>query len=217
MALKNTTKLDTGWLKELAEAVRPSGLKQAFDIRVTDTKWGSRAVAYTRGSGYHATARSFVNLRISEREKYPHTFEAKARRKGYLGGTVYSIFELAVFLMAHEIRHLWQEKHPRGSRVWGARGKLSERDADAYAIQAVRRYRRGELACGPGRLTPVPTEDERAAELDERKAKRKAAKDAHVRAQVAKWQRKVKLAKTMLRKWEAKLKRIEKVAAKREG
>ena len=29
--------------------------------------------------------------------------------------------------------------------VWGARGQFSERDADAYALQALRKYRRGEL------------------------------------------------------------------------
>lgn len=52
--------------------------------------------------------------------------------------------EALVVLLAHELRHLWQAQTTRG-RVYGARGRFSERDADAYALQMLRRFRRGEL------------------------------------------------------------------------
>jgi hypothetical protein len=53
--------------------------------------------------------------------------------------------EALIMLVAHELRHLWQADHPKGWRVYGARGVYSERDADAYALQMLRKYRRGEI------------------------------------------------------------------------
>ena len=50
--------------------------------------------------------------------------------------------EALVYLAAHELRHLWQARVPRGHRVWGSRGQYSERDADAYAIRQLRAWRR---------------------------------------------------------------------------
>ncbi len=37
----------------------------------------------------------------------------------------------------------------RRGMVYGAKGQMSERDADAYALQLLRRYRRGELLPPP--------------------------------------------------------------------
>lgn len=206
MRLVNRTKLDTEWLRAMVKAVTPSGVTN-FDIQFSDTKRGNRARAYPAGSGYHSRAVPFTNIRLDFKGPYP---EKQKAHGGYLASTYLNPYEAAVHLTAHELRHLWQRKVPRGRRVWGARGQYSERDADAYAIQMVRCYRRGELACGNGRMVPTPTPEDRVAKRTAAAEKRKAARAAHVRAQVAKWQRKAKLAKTMLRKWEAKLKRIEK-------
>lgn len=49
--------------------------------------------------------------------------------------------EALVYVLAHELRHQWQAIHPKGWRVWGARGQYSERDADAYAIKMLRNWR----------------------------------------------------------------------------
>ncbi|OGA72887.1 MAG: hypothetical protein A3G81_22525 [Betaproteobacteria bacterium RIFCSPLOWO2_12_FULL_65_14] len=67
------------------------------------------------------------------------------RNGGYLPMVIGSRMEALVVLIAHELRHLWQAKHTRG-KVYGARGRFSERDADAYALRMLRRFRRGEFA-----------------------------------------------------------------------
>lgn len=54
--------------------------------------------------------------------------------------------EAFVYVLAHELRHLWQARVPRGRRVWGARSQFSERDADAYALRMLRAWRRREIA-----------------------------------------------------------------------
>ena len=199
MRIVNATPLDTEWLKAMTLAVVPSGVTR-YDVTFRVARGGgARGLAHP---GYRE-----VLVKLEPDCRYPHRWGASG---GYLGMIVYSVYEAAVYVTAHELRHLWQHKHPKGYRVWGARGRYSERDADAYAIQQVRRYRRGELACGLGRMARVPTSDEKAAQRAEATAQRKEKREAHVRAQVARWERKVKLAKTMLRKWTAKLNRIEK-------
>lgn len=63
--------------------------------------------------------------------------------RGYLPApAIGSRVEALVYIMAHELRHLWQARVPRGRRVWGARGQFSERDADAYALRMLRAWRR---------------------------------------------------------------------------
>ena len=67
-------------------------------------------------------------------------------RGAYLGWPPHTRTEALILILAHELRHSWQAKVPRGRRVWGARGQFSERDADAYAIHMLRAWRRREVA-----------------------------------------------------------------------
>jgi|SRR5215510_5190255 len=148
----NTTDLPNDELKALYWAVCPPGLP-AHDVAIRNTKHrGGAGTAYTRGSRLHATRRPHIVVRVPKTEE-------RARRiwlggDGYLPHTTGSRRESYLYIMAHELRHLWQGKakgRPRGM-VYGAKGRYSERDADAYAIQMLRRYRRGEL------LTPAVQE-----------------------------------------------------------
>jgi hypothetical protein len=66
---------------------------------------------------------------------------------GYLPAVQFSAEEVLVHLLAHELRHIWQARVPRGRRVWGARGQFSERDADAYAIRRLRAWRTDRMNC----------------------------------------------------------------------
>lgn len=210
MRIKNTTALNTYWLRQMVTAVKPTGVAN-FDVAFTSTKRRSRGIAYPKGHGYHARSVPFVNIRLDPDCKYPDVWQP---RKGYLGMLLLNVCETALFITAHELRHLWQGKVKSGYRVWGARGQYSERDADAYAISMVRKYRRGELACPTGIVPSEPTLEAKFRQKIEMRKERKLKHETHVREQVMKWERKAKLAKTMVRKWVAKLKRIEKSSAK---
>ena len=62
---------------------------------------------------------------------------------GYLEYLTLSREEALVHLLAHEFRHFWQKNHlGKRGKVWGARGKDSERDCDAYAIRKQRAWRK---------------------------------------------------------------------------
>lgn len=62
---------------------------------------------------------------------------------GYITSIILSREESLVHTLAHELRHYWQLNHlGKRGKVWGARGKFSERDADAYAIRKTREWRR---------------------------------------------------------------------------
>jgi hypothetical protein len=63
--------------------------------------------------------------------------------RGYLPCLLLSKEEAFVDTLAHEYRHFWQVDHPtKRGKVWGARGRFSERDACRYDIRKVRKWRR---------------------------------------------------------------------------
>lgn len=62
---------------------------------------------------------------------------------GYISSLELSREESLVHVLSHEMRHYWQINHPgKRGKIWGAKGKFSERDADAYAIRMTRAWRR---------------------------------------------------------------------------
>lgn len=140
--LKNYTGVDTGWLRKMIAAVKPANVSK-FDISFKNSQNGHRGRAYAHGCRYHGTWAPLVVVGLSKNNpKYPYTM---ATGNGYLDVEVYSEKEAALFVTAHELRHLWQAKVKSGWRVWGSRGQYSERDADAYGLRMLRSYRRGEL------------------------------------------------------------------------
>jgi hypothetical protein len=139
MKFKNYTNVDNEVLREIIRFVKPSGVS-GFDISFKNLGSGAmRGMAYSEGCSYHDTANPLVIVSIG-RTVIPHRM--RGLKPGYLSTDIYSRLEAFVFITAHELRHLWQAKHPRGWRVWGARGQYSERDADAYAIKMLRAWRR---------------------------------------------------------------------------
>ena len=143
MRLKNYTPLDTAWLRQAIAAVKPGNVSN-FDISIKNSSNGNKGRAYWAGCSYHSTNAPLVTVGLNAKTKYPYRTSSKG---GYIGLTLYTMQEVALFIIAHELRHLWQAKVKRGWRVYGARGQFSERDADAYAIHKVREFRRGELSC----------------------------------------------------------------------
>ena len=137
MRLKNYTDIPSDRIREIIRAVCPPGVTK-FDVRVSNGQ-RFRGYAYHEGSGYHATADPFIVCAIPK-----HEHVVIKPYGAYLGMSLGSRLEQLVVLLSHEMRHLWQAKHTRG-KVWGSRGRFSERDADAYALRMLRRFRRGEL------------------------------------------------------------------------
>ena len=129
MRLRNTTKIPNSTVREVVRLVKPPGIGN-IDVMVKNTS-GRVPVgaAYLEGSPWHATPNLFVVARIPERT--PHDQR-----------TYFDRIEMLVWMLAHEFRHIWQTKHPKGWRVWGARGQFSENDCDAYATRKVRDWRR---------------------------------------------------------------------------
>lgn len=144
MKLKNYTKFDNKSIKEIIKFVRPSGLSN-FEIGVKNSKNGFCGRCYYNGCSYHGNFSPYVVIRIGDKIKFPidNGQDVDVKGKGYLSG--YKLFtteEVLVYLMAHELRHLWQAKHRRGYRYYNCRGQFSERDADCYAIHKLREWRR---------------------------------------------------------------------------
>lgn len=153
MRFQNFTSMPDDLLREIIRFTRPPGVA-GFDIAFKNSSNGYKGGAYTVGCSWHArsmrakglrgTHRAYVVIgcsirRTGKKWSKPYTFTNEG---AYLGCVVYSDVEAVVSLVAHELKHLWQKRVKRGYRVWGARGQFSERDADAYAIQMLRRWRR---------------------------------------------------------------------------
>lgn len=142
MRLRNSTDFSNERVRQIVRFVKPSGISN-FDVMVKNSSKRFYGRSYGAGSSYHSTSNPFVVVRISPDEtKFPFQF---TEHGGYLSHLVLSREELLVSVMAHELRHQWQTKHPRGWRVHGARGQYSERDADAYAIRKVREWRKCQM------------------------------------------------------------------------
>jgi len=137
MRLVNNTDLDDDSIRNFIRAVRPSGISN-FDVHIG---YGvGRGVAYTNGHHAHDRKCPFIKVFISKNFKPYQT----TSRGAYISRWLYSQTEQLIDLLSHELRHLWQAKHSKG-KVWGSKGQFSERDADAYSLNMLRKFRRGEL------------------------------------------------------------------------
>lgn len=153
MRFENFTKIDDALLREVVRFVCPSNVSN-FDIAFKNSnRWHGRA--YTCGTSYHIRDGRMpryvivhcprgVDITALYAQSVKRAITARMRRSqmGYMTWNTQTQLERLVHITAHELRHLWQRKVPKGWRVWGARGRMSERDADAYAIRMVRAWRR---------------------------------------------------------------------------
>lgn len=141
--LRNSTDIPDALVRHVADFVMPPGGLRAWDLELRNTAHGATCGrAYWHGSGYHTTVRPFVVVRVSKVERWRGGPPRRAKA-GYLPEPAQgSRLEQLVHVLAHELRHLWQARVKSGRRVWGSRGRFSERDADAWALHCLRRWRR---------------------------------------------------------------------------
>lgn len=163
---RNHTEIPDDLLREMIGFAKPSGLPGIeFEFKNTTAgRW--RAWAYTVGTcTYDYRKRNGRSARhpwkpfitiyvprgvngvavpegVNGYDNRADVSRARRSQLGYLTGGWWSTHERVLHLIAHEIRHVWQRKVRKGWRVWGSRGQMSERDADAFAIRTVRKWRR---------------------------------------------------------------------------
>jgi hypothetical protein len=150
ITLRNTSAFEDSKVWEALRHVVPAlKLKKYREVDVTISKrhdgdYGARC--YPDGCDYHTVApdKPLVKVRISADEKYFPCMETHESGQGYIDCLILDSMECLVHLLAHEFRHFWQYEHPTScrDRIWGSRGVVSNRDADAYAIRKMREYRR---------------------------------------------------------------------------
>lgn len=114
----------------------------------------AQVAAFVAPPGCRGVAVTVTNARAHESRgrAFPHSKRVIVRvapvvhrmpeRGAYLGVRPATSLEMLVHILAHELRHIWQYNNPTRKRVWGSRGRYSERDADAYGIHMLRRWRR---------------------------------------------------------------------------
>lgn len=133
MKIKNTCKhYDIKTIRRALKLATPPGVT-SYNLSCQNTEKGC---AYGRAIG-----KTWIGIRVG-RLSFPYkTYGCYKKNKGYLPIVLYDYAEVLIHLLAHELRHLWQARHRKGWRVYGSRGRFSERDADAYALHKVRLYR----------------------------------------------------------------------------
>lgn len=135
MHLVNTTDIDDDLLREIIRFTRPANISN-FDISV---KYSDSINAVAGSARRHRfDGFSKVSIRINRNVKFPYAQQAHG---AYLEFTYLDENEMLVVIIAHELRHIWQQKHHNGM-VYNSRGKYSERDADVYAMRKLREWRR---------------------------------------------------------------------------
>jgi hypothetical protein len=137
MKLRNTTSLSSDYLREIVRFCKPPGV---FNFLIS-FKGRKRPGIGGRAWRFRYCARVDIGA-----HSYPARYPGG---RGYLPVLVLSEEEALVYVVAHELRHLYQYRNPRGRRVWGTRRSkrgVSERDASAYGIRKVREWRRTHAA-----------------------------------------------------------------------
>lgn len=121
----NRTGLADDWLRQVVVLATPAGLAN-FSIEFLPDRW-HHGFAYPERRGARVwLAESAYPLRVGETKRVRLT----------------GLEEVAIFLTAHELLHLWQAEHGRAIDARYPEIRLfCERDANAYAARMLRRYR----------------------------------------------------------------------------
>lgn len=138
MKFKNETDWDSKRLREIVAFAKPAGISKFLIEFQPQLK--RKAGSFT-GRAWTYSNSVLIRLPNPLDCVYPRRRDGWA---GYLPFLALDAEEHAVYLVAHELRHLHQRKFTRGHRVWGAKGVGSERDASAYGIRKMREWRRSQ-------------------------------------------------------------------------
>jgi len=204
--VRNYTDLDSALVREMVAFARPAQVRK-FDVEVKNHgRVGYRGRAYVHGTQYHdrwAQPLIVVSVQKLRMGRFTNPRDAHG---GYLPMPRMTREEAVLVVLAHELRHLWQREVPKGWRVWGARGQYSERDADAYALRTLRRWRRERVAA------PKAVEVDEVEAVDPKEQRREAAL-VHAQRMLKRAATRLKRATTIARNWKRKVGRLTRAAA----
>lgn len=162
MRLINKTDIESDYLREVIQFVKPNSISK-FDVLVS---FGSKIhgnaisehyiVAKKTGEVLSDLKAALARIYISKGSPLPYIRDSNQNRqhdKGYLPILLLDIEEELYYLMAHELRHLWQYKHqyskrgwyPNNPYRWGSQQSM-EYDACCYGRTIVRKFRRSLLS-----------------------------------------------------------------------
>jgi hypothetical protein len=133
VTIKNTTSIPNDVIRAAIQFTRPPGIS-GFKVTVCQSVYDYCGWGCASG----------VKLRLGVNYQYPR--KLRVYQYGQFKGRkyyAYSFVEALIYLTAHELMHVRQgQKGPMRRRVWGARGRFSEIETEAWAIRKLREYRR---------------------------------------------------------------------------
>ena len=137
--LCNFKDFSTAAIDSIIRLVRPRGTPYFQTIIVPEPVGGRGFFGCAREKGKDLL-NPVVLVYVGDKIKYPYEIKYPKVRQGY----AYDDVELLVFLLAHEIRHVWQFdwRHDRGYRSSTSESSRSEVSANKYALRMLDRFKR---------------------------------------------------------------------------
>jgi len=139
--MKIFSKIDisTKHLNELIKFCIPRGCKiKELHIRTSKNK----SYAWY---GYYAPDSKIIRIGIGKESWFPMIVDRvdKDVKEGYKTDFLLSSRdECLVYVLSHELRHLWQGQNKKAPRKGKIKSTYSESDADIYALYKLRQWRR---------------------------------------------------------------------------
>jgi hypothetical protein len=133
--LHNTTEVPNELVWEIIRFVQPPATT-GVRIRLHNSSWDYSGHA----AGHRCLVKITPDKEIFPRFYKPYQYGPQKGKKWWVA----SHTEMLVILFAHELRHCWQSlrRANRKGYAWGARGRYSEVDTEAYALGKLRQWRR---------------------------------------------------------------------------
>ncbi|MGA2800310.1 MAG: hypothetical protein ABSE71_03200 [Candidatus Micrarchaeaceae archaeon] len=135
----NKTALDNAIIEMLVDFPQLEGLGD-FIILIKDctSEQPIRANGFWEGNYNFIESYSTPFLKVETHPNLEYPFKIDGvREKGYLSYVVLDRKELILYLIAHELRNLWQARNKTALD-----NKQSETDADSFAIKTVKEWRK---------------------------------------------------------------------------
>jgi hypothetical protein len=142
----NQTNVSTSKLKKIIRFVKP---KNTVLPKITIR----RVVSFCfYGSFYYSKRSRSILASVGRYDKFPTWVirNKESQREGYISGFwLHSQEEALIYLLAHELRHAYQDQNPQAQRIgkkfkWQ---KFSETDCDTYALQKLEGWRKMKQKC----------------------------------------------------------------------